>query len=288
MGTPLPPACASTMQSRGRSKQWSGHHNLKMRLGILSDIHGNPIALEAVLGDIETQGGVGGYLVLGDLVAQGFDPAAVLRRLAELPGAIFVRGNTDRYTVAGTRAWPTIEQAQIDATLVSPLATIAQGFAWTHGYLSATGWVDWLAALQLEQRLTLPDGTRLLAVHASPGRDDGPGLGPDSRERDVRDLFRGCRADLVCVGHTHHPIERRVAGVHIVNAGSVSNPPRDGTDWRASYAMLEANDEGYTIRLHRVSYDRGAVVRAIREHHVFPNPDWLSGFYRSNGALTSD
>ena len=72
-----------------------------VRLAILSDIHGNPIALDAVLGDIEARGGADGYLVLGDLVAQGHDPAAVLRRLASLPDARFVRGNTDRYVLTG-------------------------------------------------------------------------------------------------------------------------------------------------------------------------------------------
>ena len=58
-----------------------------MRLALLSDLHGNPIALDAVLADIDAMGGVDGYLVLGDLVAIGHDPAGVLERLVRLPGA---------------------------------------------------------------------------------------------------------------------------------------------------------------------------------------------------------
>src|SRR5438132_4854139 len=70
-----------------------------MRLALLSDLHGNPIALDAVLADIQAHGGVDGYLVLGDLVAIGHDPVGVLERLVALPGARFVQGNTDRYVV---------------------------------------------------------------------------------------------------------------------------------------------------------------------------------------------
>ncbi len=124
-----------------------------MRLAILSDVHGNPIALDAVLGDIEARGGVDGYLVLGDLVAQGYDPAAVLRRLAALPDARCVRGNTDRYVLTGDRARPAVAEAQADSGVVPTLVAVAQGFAWTSGYLAATGWIDWLATLPLELRL---------------------------------------------------------------------------------------------------------------------------------------
>ena len=246
-----------------------------MRLAILSDVHGNPIALDAVLRDIEERGGVDSYWVLGDLVAQGYDPATVLQRLTALPNVRCVRGNTDLYTLTGNRAWPSEAEAQADPELVPTLVAVAQGFAWTHGCLAATGWVDWLAALPLEQRLTLPDGTRLLGVHAAPGRDDGPGVEPDTSDEELQSFMSGCHADLVCVGHTHWAQERRAGDVHVVNVGCVSNPRRDAPDPRASYALLEADTGGHRLMLHRVAYDTEAVIRAIREHHFFPNPEWL-------------
>jgi len=64
-----------------------------MRLAIFSDVHGNPVALDAVLDDIREHGGADGYWVLGDFMAMGVDPAAVLRRITALPNARFVRGN---------------------------------------------------------------------------------------------------------------------------------------------------------------------------------------------------
>jgi len=251
-----------------------------MRLAILSDVHGNPIALDAVLDDIDQRGGVDGYWVLGDLVAQGYDPAGVLQRLTSLPNVRFVRGNTDRDTLtvdgylARTGRGPlTLAEAQANPELVPVLITVAQGFAWTHGYLAATGWIDWLAALPLEQRLTLPDGTRLLGVHVAPGQEDGPGVEPWISHEELARLVAGCDADLVCVGDCHSPLERWVGGVHVVNVASVSNPR--GPDRRASYTLLDAGISGYGLTLHRVAYDTEAVIRAIRAHHFFPNPEWL-------------
>ncbi|MBI4771380.1 MAG: metallophosphoesterase family protein [Chloroflexi bacterium] len=83
-----------------------------MRIAVLSDIHGNSIALDAVLEDIQTQGGVDGYWILGDLVAIGHDPLGVLDRLSRLPAARFIRGNTDRYVATGELPPPTLEQVQ--------------------------------------------------------------------------------------------------------------------------------------------------------------------------------
>src|SRR3712207_448878 len=133
-----------------------------MRLALLSDVHGNPIALDAVLADIQDCGGVDGYWILGDLAAIGYDPVTVLERLARLPNVRIVQGNTDRYVVTGERPPPTAADVQANRQLLPTLIEVAQSFAWTQGYVTAAGWLDWLAALPLEQRVTLPDGTRLL------------------------------------------------------------------------------------------------------------------------------
>jgi predicted phosphodiesterase len=74
---------------------------LSMRLAILSDIHGNPIALNAVLADIQIQGEIDAYWILGDFSAIGYDPVTPLQQVVKLPNVRFVRGNTDRYVVTG-------------------------------------------------------------------------------------------------------------------------------------------------------------------------------------------
>ena len=233
-----------------------------MHIALLSDIHGNPIALDAVIADVQAQGGVDTYWVLGDLVAIGHDPVGVLERLAGLPNVCFARGNTDRYVVTGERPNPTFAAVESDPRLLPLLMDVAQSFAWTQGAITATGWLEWLAALPFEQRAVLPDGARLLGVHASPGSDER-GVHPGLSEAELRSLFADSAADLVCVGHTHWPMDLRVGGVRIVNLGSVSNPLPP--DLRASCVILEANDAGYRLQHRLVDYDHQAVIAAAQQ-----------------------
>src|SRR5215470_4767909 len=74
-----------------------------MRLAILSDIHGNLLALEAVLQDLEEAGGADKLWILGDLVAYGPRPAECLARIRDLKEAKVIAGNTDRYVFNGDR-----------------------------------------------------------------------------------------------------------------------------------------------------------------------------------------
>jgi diadenosine tetraphosphatase ApaH/serine/threonine PP2A family protein phosphatase len=139
--------------------------------------------------------------------------------------------------------------------------------------------------LPLEVRLTLPDGTRLLGVHASPGRDDGPGIQPKHSDDSLQQRLAGCEADLVIVGHTHIPLDRQVGRIRVVNLGSVSNPVTQGL--QATYVLLEADEHGYRIQLRRVDYDREAVIKAI-EHSRHPTPSFLIGFMRGERITSSD
>jgi predicted phosphodiesterase len=69
-----------------------------------------------------------------------------------------------------------------------------------------------MAALPTSHRLVLPDGTRLVGVHAAPHSDDDTGITPDLADRDLGRLLAASDADVVCGGHTHQqPIGGRVA-----------------------------------------------------------------------------
>ncbi len=232
-----------------------------MKIALLSDIHGNSLALDAVLSDVQAVGGVDGYWILGDLVALGPDPVGVLERVRALPNTCVTRGNTDRYVTTGDRPDPTIEQAAASARLLPALVEVANTFAWTQGMITASGWLQWLRDLPLELRVTLPDGTRCLGVHAAPGRDDGPGIEPASDSDDVGALIGNCDATLVCVGHTHQPSVHRYGATHVVNLGAVSLSA--SADKRSSYAILEATETHWRITHRVVSYDRAAVINQL-------------------------
>lgn len=232
------------------------------RIAVLNDIHGNPLALDAVLEDIQQQGGPDQYWILGDLAAIGHDPIGTLERLAQLPNAIIVRGNTDRYLVTGERPGPTIEQCASNPSLWPARVQVAGNLCWTQGAVTVSGWRDWLAALPLEFRTVLPDGTRVLCVHAAPGRDEAPGLYPVASEEALRGIASDSDADLLFVGHTHWAMDVTVDGVRLVNSGSVSNPYPP--DLRASYVMLEADETSTRLQHRRVAYDYQAVIEALQ------------------------
>ena len=218
-----------------------------MRIAVFSDVHGNIEALDAVLANA---GEVTAYWFLGDLVAHGPRPAACVRRVRELPGLVAVRGNTDRYTLTEP---PTPEHAA--------------SLDWTRAALSGDD-LAWLASLPVEAR---PDPAVLLA-HASPGRDDGPGLDPHSDDADLVPAFVSAAADLVLVGHTHHPDSRVLGGVRVVDPGSVSLPRT--TDASTRYAVLTSADGGWSVEHRTVPYDRHVVLAdlASSDH---PSADWI-------------
>ncbi len=232
-----------------------------MRIALLSDIHGNDLALEAVLTDIEHQGGVDAYWILGDLVAIGHAPIRVLERLTALPNARFIRGNTDRYVCTGARPSPSPEEVKTNLKLLPTLLQIEGDFAWTQGAITVTGWLDWLSQLPLEFREILPDGTRCLIVHAAPGTDDGQGIRAAMSESELEPIISNCDAELICIGHTHRPFSLRANGKSIVNPGSVGLSI--GSDVRASYAVITADPTGYEVEQRRVSYDHLAVVEFV-------------------------
>lgn len=234
-----------------------------MRIAILSDIHGNNIALEAVLNDIQTQGGVEAYWVLGDLAAIGHAPVKVLELLDKLPNTYFVRGNTDRDICSGDYVSSTVEAAAANPSRLAQLVEVVGDFAWAQGAVTTAGWLDWISDLPLEFRVELPNGTRVLCVHASPGLDGGSGIHTGMNEAEITALLSGCQDGLVCVGHTHQPFNMTVGKVRIINPGSVSNPV--GTDVRASYATLEADGGGYAVEFRRVAYDNQEVIRILEQ-----------------------
>lgn len=238
------------------------------RIAVISDIHGNTLALESVLADVKKQGGVHGWWFVGDYAAIGYDPAGVLDQITALPDAHFVGGNTDRYLAEGALPWDG-EAAPQDQKQVELLLRIGRSFAWTTGAVASGGYLPWIRSLPLDFRAQLSDGTRVLAVHARPGADDGYGIHPRMTRRELEQVVQGAEADLILVGHVHYPQDHRVDDKRIVNSGGVSNPLPP--DLRAKYAVLHCGKNSHQIEFRQVEYDRELVIQKARE---FNHPAW--------------
>lgn len=213
-----------------------------MKLAILSDVHGNLHALDAVLDDIAPQG-VDATLALGDFLSGAFDPVGVADRLMSL-GLPAVRGNHDRYIAEGRD-----DDWHIDAFVRSQLSAAQLG---------------WLQALPP----TAVYGGTVLLSHGTP-RDDNTGwldglvgghavLQP--REHVERE-GEGFPYQLLLCGHTHVARSVKLAdGRVVVNPGSVGLPFDSGSP-DAHYAIVEKRSAGWSVSLNSVPYDWQAAAK---------------------------
>ena len=193
-----------------------------MRVAALYDVHGNAAALDALLAEVAESGA--DTLVFGGDVALGPFPAETLDRLANLAlPARFVRGNCDRELVAAFDAGPVETQP--------PEESWEAVFPWAAGRMSPEQ-RDLLAGFEPSVTLTIDGLGPTLFCHATPRSDEEivTRLTPPAV---LESTFEGIREATVVVGHTHVQFELDVAGIRLVNAGSVGMPYADapGAYW---------------------------------------------------------
>jgi predicted phosphodiesterase len=244
-----------------------------MRMGIIADIHGNDLALRAVLKDADRLA-VDRWWALGDLVLFGPRPAEVLDLLRGLPGISMLRGNTDRYVLTGEQPAPhaTATDAVGSVDLVQRYGAVAAAIGWTRGVLDQAGSLAVLDHLPTQLRLNLPSGTAVLGVHASPRADDGQGIEPDVLDAQLRPLLVECDADVVVGGHTHVATDRLLDGIRVLNPGSVGIPRTCGT---AGWLLLEDHGESLSVDQRSVPFNVDAVAKDLYQRR-HPNADFVS------------
>ncbi len=239
-----------------------------MRLAVLADIHGNVLALDAVLADLERRGGADLVVDLGDRVSGPLWPAETLDRLEAL-APLAVRGNHDRAVGGAARA--------------KDLGR-ADRFAWER---LAVPRREALAALP--RRLEPAPG--VLALHARPDRDDANLIETLVGKRQVRAkpriierrLGSAGAARLVLTGHSHRPdLVRLPSGALVLNPGSVGRPAALSDDPPhaieagtpdARYAVVEVG-ASITVAMVAVPYDHEAAARRAEANGA---PDWATG-----------
>ncbi|HKV84893.1 MAG TPA: metallophosphoesterase family protein [Ktedonobacterales bacterium] len=241
------------------------------RLALISDIHGNLVALEAILADIAARG-VTEIVCLGDIAATGPQPHEVAERVRAL-GCPVVMGNTDAWLLTPAPR-PDGDEAQrvldaIDLWCAEQLTPEDRAF---------------LASFQPTVSVPLDGGKRLLCYHGSP-RSFNDRMTPDTPEEQVSEWLTGTDADLYAGGHTHVQMLRRYQRSILVNPGSVGlplNPTFPGPDIRnpawGEYALVECDGDRLSVALQRVPFDTAALVRIAHTsgmpHAEVWNADW--------------
>jgi predicted phosphodiesterase len=255
---------------------WAGL--LLMKVALISDIHANLPAVEAVLAEIERDASIDATYHLGDLVGYAPWPNEVVAMLGDrdIHG---VAGNYDS-TVATHYAHCGCKYEDPQQEALSHLS-----YAWTLEHTSAAT-KRMLGALPFRMDVRPygghTSGPRLILVHGNPvlntfywteDRSDAVTL-QLAKEAGARS------GDVIAFGHTHKPWSRTLDGIHFVNTGSVGRP-KDG-DPRAGYLTIEFGaDSDVAIQFRRVEYDIERAARAIEASTL---PDEFAAYLRRGGA----
>lgn len=245
-----------------------------MRYALISDIHANLPALEAVLKDIDTRGDVDTIYHLGDLVGYAPWPDETVA-LLQSRGIEGVAGNYDSTVATDYKHCG----CKYEDPLQEELSHVS--FAWTKLHTSEkTKHV--LAALPFRFDVKPGGGhaagPTMVLVHATPTlntvywTEDRP----DSFCLQMASLAGAKAGDVIAFGHTHLPWHRDAGGIHFINTGTVGRP-KDG-DWRAGYAIVEIESGKVSVESLRVDYDVEKTARAIEASDL---PDAFAEFLLS-------
>lgn len=231
-----------------------------MHYALISDIHANLPALDAVLADIDARTDIDATYHLGDLVGYSSFPNEVVARLTER-GIAGIAGNYDStvatdYKHCGCKS---------ESPRQEELAHISYEF--TRGAVSP----------ETKRRLgALPfsldfrplgghaAGPRLVLVHGTPTLNTLYWTEDRSDDfcRKMAEVMSLKAGDMIAFGHTHKPWHRVVDGIHFVNTGSVGRP-KDG-DWRAGYVRVTLGAGEARVEFVRVPYDLEATIAGVR------------------------
>ncbi len=208
-------------------------------VALISDVHGNLEALNAVLEETQRRGATRVY-VAGDLLSGGADPLGVWRKLTEVK-AMCVRGVSDSALCS------------VDTSKLVPMnereREKLEQFLWTRRTVGELV-LESLRRLPLSLRVPLIDGSEVVIVHGSP-YDPLQEISQDMEDDEVLALVADDPADVVVCGASHVPFQRALDGVHVVNVGSVGAAPEGRV---AHYTILTPTPGLRTVEQDWVEY----------------------------------
>jgi predicted phosphodiesterase len=225
-----------------------------IRIALISDLHGNDIALEAVLADIAKRG-VDQTICLGDVVTLGPRPLAMLERLQKA-GCVCVLGNHDEFMFE-----PDL------ARQYSQIPVLLDAIDWCRAQLPRDA-IDYLRSFRASYELPLDSRHQLFLFHGTP-ESNSVDLLATTPPGVLDDMLAGRQASVMAGGHTHVQMLRQHRGLLIVNPGSVGMPFREYVGGgpphvlpHAEYALVEASSGALGVRLQRVALDKTELRRA--------------------------
>ncbi|MEH7226497.1 metallophosphoesterase family protein [Bacillus sp. JJ1566] len=239
-----------------------------MRIAFISDIHGNSVALEAVLQDIEKRN-IDKVYVLGDICFRGAEPKKSLSLVRDLKTEL-IKGNADEWIVRGIRKGEVPDQAY---------EVMNKERDWAYNQLSQEE-IHYLEDLPINLTLEL-EGKKITAFHATPNSLFDI-VSPSEGDSVIQEtLMKDPSSDIYIYAHIHKPYIRFINGKCIINTGSVGLP-FDGLP-KSSYAILEIGEKDLETKIVRVTYDVDKAIHLFAETD-YPNKELMISILQ-NGEL---
>ena len=224
---------------------------MKQKIAILSDIHGNSTALEAVIRDAKREQATE-YWLLGDLIMPGPGGHEIFEMLSQLNITVNIRGNWEDLFFKTLNHTMTLERPS--------RVFFARTAEYTASQLTQSD-LDFLEAQTLTAEKNI-NGIRFAISHALPEKNHGQELIATAPVENFRPLFRETEIDVAIYGHIHHQLMRYSENEQlIINPGSIGEPffhwAHFRKDLRAQYTLIEVDDAGYTdVHFKKVAYNR--------------------------------
>ena len=239
-----------------------------MKIAFISDIHGNAIALEKVLDDIQKKS-IEQIMVLGDLCYRGPEPKRSIALIRSLDTKV-IKGNADEWVVRG------VQQGEVPDKVIDMMNRERD---WTVSRLEQSD-LDYLKKLPVEIKMVV-NNVAIHAFHATPNSLFEV-IPPHADDETIQlKLMSATDSNIYIYAHIHKPYIRYLNGKIIMNIGSVGLP-FDGLNM-ASYATVEIEGETITTTIERVRYD----VELVAEQYMsmnYPNSEMMVKVLRS-GSL---
>lgn len=217
-----------------------------MKVGIISDIHGNHYALEAVLTEAKKEG-VQRLLVLGDLVGYYYHPELVLEQLNDWQFDI-IKGNHEQML-------QDLYEKRIDSSILQR--------KYGYGHENALNNLDksdlqMLFSLPIQKSVVI-DQISFQLNHGSPWNTNEY-LYPDSHVKKL-EMCNSSNHDFVLIGHSHYPFTYQCSNSLLINCGSVGQLRQKGGV--ASWCIVDTEDKSYGIKF--TEYDTGSLINELKE-----------------------
>ena len=226
-----------------------------MKIAVISDIHGNMEAIDAVMKDIEVQG-CEKLFVLGDYAMAGPEPKEAVNYFMKKQfdqNVVMIQGNTD--------AMITNYSIDLYDELKEKAPAMAEALKSDSKILN-TAEKNFLARLPIQKNIEI-NGVKFLLVHGSPRRNNEDIL-PDIPLEKVEEMLANVDSDVVLCGHTHIPCGFQTSKKQtVVNAGSIGRPFTP--DPKSCYLTINVENGKCVFEHHFVKYDKQTASEKLKK-----------------------